>query len=156
MTEPDIAMLCDCWGCKPPASPDGTESPCKRVELLEMQKAALLKLIDIEASVVRVTPGDVLLIGAVGYNHGVDVAESLANLREAMGVSAVWLFTGDIDVESVRVAEREHCQVLERQRDEARERLRKVDELVGEHLGCADGCGPLANQIDDVLEEQQQ
>ncbi len=164
---------CACWACRPdlmkaeydrlglemPEDPYGLKA---RIKLLEAQKAALLELWEIEASVVRLEPGNVLLIGGVDYNHGIEAAERLGDFREATGASAVWLFTGDIDVESVRVAEREHCQALKRQRDEERvkaaelERWRKAVLDLLDRLSKYDheSAFDLADQIRDLpLEE---
>lgn len=95
---------CGCSQCQPElmdAAP--ADDPQARIEQLEAQKKALVTLWNIEASVVRIEPGNVLAVGGVDYNHGIEAVERLADFREALGASAVWLFTGDIDVRAIQL-----------------------------------------------------
>lgn len=71
-----------------------------------------------QTSIVRVEPGNVLLIGGVKDFDYESVDQALLQLKELTGAARVFLFADDIDVQAMGRAEAEHVSFLERQRDE--------------------------------------
>jgi hypothetical protein len=121
-----VQMMAEGWS-------DAITEARKRIEQLEGKLARLLQLWTAQTSTVRVEPGEALLIGGLrSWHDDLDaVLQAVADLRQATGISQVWLFAEDIDVKASELIEQKHARQLE-------ERIRKAQDWIDDAKeGCA-------------------
>ena len=70
-----------------------------------------------EKRVILVKPGDVLLIGGVGYGSPRQATEAIERFQELTGIRPVWFFSGAIEIDQLSTEQLR--ELLERAEDQS-------------------------------------